>query len=345
MTASLQTPLVSVIMPVYNVEDYLAAAIESVLQQDFPSIELILVNDGSTDTSDIICRHYQQKDERITYLYQKNSGVSIARNYGLSHAKGAYVFFMDSDDTIDKNFIRSSYEIAQQNDSDIVVIGEYFMRRLPNPPALPTCAQLIRLSFLNQYPDIRFPEGIQPCEDGLFSHQLLALTQKVAGNPQGVYYYRQHEKQNHRAINKNTEKVVLQIPRWLELLENFYTQHALFESRALHLAQFIEHEPFEFRYISMPLNAAQKAFLHELLKTFMHKNVFPYLKKQELASLSKPFLAFLKADTHQQFDRYYARYKIRRRKLKRWYIFLAEFVFIKKLKIKLRENIRKKFDE
>ncbi len=74
MTASLQTPLVSVIMPVYNVEDYLAAAIESVLQQDFPSIELILVNDGSTDTSDIICRHYQQKMSAL-HIYIRRTVV------------------------------------------------------------------------------------------------------------------------------------------------------------------------------------------------------------------------------------------------------------------------------
>lgn len=336
--------LVSVIIPVYNVEDFLAEAIESVLDQSFGSLELILVNDGSTDHSASICQHYVQKDSRVKFIAQQNSGVSVARNNGLLHAKGAYVFFMDSDDTIDKDFIRTSYQAAKNGNNDIVVIGAYYIKRMPDIAALPTCAQMIRLDFLNEHPDIRFPANIQPCEDGLFSHQLLALTQKIGLNPHAMYHYREHEKQNHIRINKNTENVIKQIPVWLEILEQFYTRHHLFKTHALHLALFMEHEPFEFRYLGMPLNKEQKDFLHRLIKTFMAQNVFPFLKKEDEALLTKPFRYFLSADNYIDFDTFYSRYLVLRKKQRKLYWLLTKFVFINSIKQRLRKNIRKNFD-
>ena len=93
--------IVSVIIPVYNVEKYISEAIESVLNQSLIDIEVILIDDGSTDNSLLICEQFLQKESRIKLLKQKNSGVSNARNNGLNLAIGKYVFFMDSDDTID----------------------------------------------------------------------------------------------------------------------------------------------------------------------------------------------------------------------------------------------------
>ncbi|MGA9213442.1 glycosyltransferase family 2 protein [Kaistella sp.] len=169
MNVEKNTILVSVIIPIYNVEKFLAETIESVLQQSLVDFELILVNDGSSDYSPKISENYQQKDRGIKYFSQENSGVSVARNVGLSKAIGEYIFFLDSDDTIDSDFLKTNYETAKLNDSDIVIVGEYFKKRMPNVMALPTCAQFIRLDFLKKFPNVKFPENIQPGEDGLFS--------------------------------------------------------------------------------------------------------------------------------------------------------------------------------
>ncbi|PID67711.1 MAG: glycosyl transferase family 2 [Flavobacteriia bacterium] len=306
---------ISVIMPVYNVARFLEEAVLSVLNQTLKDLEIILVNDGSTDHSGSICQMLQKRDTRVKYLEQANAGVSIARNNGLKEAGGTYIYFMDSDDTIAKDFLQTSYDSAINNNSDFVVIGDYYCQRMPDAPAFPTCAMLLRHQFLKQYPDVRFPEGIQPCEDGLFSHQLLALTSKVSLNPQGVYHYREHENQNHHKINEQAGKVLRQIPQWFELLHHFYQRYNLFESHARHLALFVEHEPFEFRYLSMPFNSQQKETLHGMIKAFMAEDVLPYLQhKQEL---SIPFVKFIESSHYTAFDTFYRQYRLTK-KIKRF---------------------------
>ena len=299
--------LVSVIIPVYNVEKYISEAIESVLNQTYKDIEIILVDDGSIDNSLSICKQFAQQNQNIKLIEQQNSGVSIARNNGLSVAVGEYVFFMDSDDTIDAEFIRTSHEVAKAEDANIVIVGDYYCK-LTKVPALPTCAQFLKQDFLKQHPTIRFPEKIQPCEDGLFSHQLLALTDKIAKNPLGIYNYREHENQNHITINKNKEQVLYQIPKWFEILEKFYSQNHLYQTKALHLAFFLEHEPFELRYVSMPFDSIQKKELHLLIKEFYTTHVAPFIAKSEKRNLSRLFLSFLKAEDYTAFEKYYRKH-------------------------------------
>ena len=93
-------PLVSVIVPVYNVEKYLGRCLDSVIDQTYRNLEIILINDGSTDRSGEICQHYAEKDPRIRVLTQKNQGLSAARNTGLDHMAGEYIVFVDSDDYV-----------------------------------------------------------------------------------------------------------------------------------------------------------------------------------------------------------------------------------------------------
>lgn len=97
--------LVSVIVPVYNVEKYLREAIDSVCKQTYPNWELLLVDDGSKDQSGIICDEYAQKDVRIRVFHTKNKGVSSARNLGIENANGKWIAFMDSDDYLDANYL------------------------------------------------------------------------------------------------------------------------------------------------------------------------------------------------------------------------------------------------
>ena len=112
--------LISVIIPVYNVEEYLRECVDSVINQTYKNLEIILVDDGSTDSSGIICDEYTETDKRITVIHQKNSGLSAARNKGFESSIGKYVYFLDSDDYIDKNSVETLISIAEKDKSDIV---------------------------------------------------------------------------------------------------------------------------------------------------------------------------------------------------------------------------------
>jgi glycosyltransferase involved in cell wall biosynthesis len=111
---------VSVIIPVYNTEDYIVDTIDSILRQTLSNIEIIVIDDGSSDKSPEILEYYKQKDPRIQVLSQKNQGVSVARNKGIEQAQGKYIYFMDSDDLLDKNALSRCYQKCTEENLDIV---------------------------------------------------------------------------------------------------------------------------------------------------------------------------------------------------------------------------------
>lgn len=120
---------ISVIVPVYNVEKYLKRCLDSLINQTLKDIEIICVNDGSTDNSLSILDEYAKKDNRIIILNQKNAGLSAARNSGMEIAKGEYIGFVDSDDWVDLDFYEKLYYAAKNNDCDIAVAD--FIREHP----------------------------------------------------------------------------------------------------------------------------------------------------------------------------------------------------------------------
>ncbi len=113
-------PTVSVIIPIYNVEKYLVRCLDSVLAQTFEDIEIICVNDGSTDNCAQIISDYFEKDKRIKIITQKNQGLSEARNNGLKQATGEYIYFLDSDDAIESQMIEICYQTAIKYNTDLV---------------------------------------------------------------------------------------------------------------------------------------------------------------------------------------------------------------------------------
>lgn len=115
--------LISVIIPVYNVSHYLRVCLESVVSQTYKCLEIILVDDGSTDDSGKICDEYAKKDSRIVVIHKMNEGVSVARNTALKVAHGEYISFIDSDDFVDLDFINKLYNGLIQNDVDIAICG------------------------------------------------------------------------------------------------------------------------------------------------------------------------------------------------------------------------------
>ena len=116
-------PKVSIIVPIYNSEKFMDKCINSILNQTLKEIEIILVNDGSTDRSEFICKKYENIDNRIKLISKKNGGVSSSRNYGVSIANGEFITFVDSDDFIEIDMCEKLYTAAIENHCDIVMNG------------------------------------------------------------------------------------------------------------------------------------------------------------------------------------------------------------------------------
>ena len=120
--------LISVIVPVYNAEKTLRRCVDSLLSQDFPDAEIILINDGSTDASDELCRGYQAADARIVYRKKENGGVSSARNAGLDLATGTYITFVDSDDYVEPDYFQTILELIEQSNPDWIQFSNTLLR-------------------------------------------------------------------------------------------------------------------------------------------------------------------------------------------------------------------------
>ena len=120
-----KNPKISIIVPIYNSGLYLEKCLDSIINQSYKNIEIILVNDGSTDNSKEICEKYKEKDKRIIFINQKNQGVSVARNEGLKKATGGYISFVYSDDYISENMLKKMIYKMLKYDSEIVICGNY----------------------------------------------------------------------------------------------------------------------------------------------------------------------------------------------------------------------------
>ncbi len=118
-------PLISVVVPIYNVRDYLEECLESIALQTYKSIEVLMIDDGSNDGSKEIAKAFSEKDKRFLYIYQENQGLSAARNTGIEASKGEYLVFVDSDDWVEKDFIQKLYENIMASGADVSVCG-YF---------------------------------------------------------------------------------------------------------------------------------------------------------------------------------------------------------------------------
>ena len=113
--------LISIIVPIYNTEKYLHQCLDSILNQTYTNFEVLLVNDGSTDSSGIICQEYVGRDSRFRYFEKDNGGVASARNLGLERSGGAYITFIDSDDWIEPNYLDVLYTALKENDTDVAI--------------------------------------------------------------------------------------------------------------------------------------------------------------------------------------------------------------------------------
>jgi len=119
----MEEELISIIVPIYKVENYLERCLNSILKQTYINLEIILIDDGSTDSSGSICDNYSKKDKRIVTIHNENQGVSASRNNGLNIANGKYITFIDSDDFVSENYIEELYKMITLNNADMAIIG------------------------------------------------------------------------------------------------------------------------------------------------------------------------------------------------------------------------------
>ena len=148
----MERPLVSVVLPIYNVEKYLDRCIISVVNQSYRELEIILIDDGSPDNCPAICENWVHKDPRIKVLHKQNSGLGFARNSGIELATGKYICFFDSDDYIEPDTIASCVDAAEQEKADIVCFGNdvrtqdgrVLSQRIPTPPRLLFIGEAVR---------------------------------------------------------------------------------------------------------------------------------------------------------------------------------------------------------
>lgn len=204
-------PLVSVVVPVYNVEQYIERCIESILGQTHHKLELILVDDGSPDRSGVICDEYAKKDNRIKVIHTPNYGVSHARNTGIDNANGEYLLFVDSDDWVEKTHIETLLPVA---DEDLVYGGtKLFRNAVLFDERMPKKYVAVRDEWINNYSDflgrglniffihpcyrfslikenkIRFVTGLHCGEDGMFNIMFLKYCKKVRYSCTSTYCY------------------------------------------------------------------------------------------------------------------------------------------------------------
>lgn len=226
---------ISMIIPVYQVEKYIAQCIESVINQTFRDFELILVDDGSKDSSGMICDTYAAKDDRIIVIHTENRGAASARNTGLDHASGNYITFLDGDDYIAENMLSRLYEVIHDSEYDMVVSD--FLNILPDEKdnfivhlqEQTVCGRVVLEHLKNErnyglwtivwnkiykrevLENLRFPAG-KYFEDEFFSNQLYLNSGQIHVIPDVLCYHRVLA-----SSTMNTQK----IENYLDLLDAF----------------------------------------------------------------------------------------------------------------------------
>lgn len=210
-------PKVSVILPVYNVEQYIAKSIESVLQQTYTNFELIVVIDGSKDNSEEIAKEFAKANARIKVYTKPNGGLSDARNYGMTVATGEYIYFLDSDDWIEPNLLEDNLNLLLKDDLDFIVFGFYQdnvnnkeqlisqIKHIPiadnwvngadielTPYMLNILGYAWNKIYKKQYLDkhsLLFVKGISLVEDILFNAQVYQKANKIVFNQKAYVHY------------------------------------------------------------------------------------------------------------------------------------------------------------
>ena len=253
--------MISVIIPIYNVDKYLYKCIDSVLKQTYSDFELLLIDDGSKDLSGNICKEYEQKDKRVHYIWKENGGVSSARNEGIKRAKGDYIVFIDSDDFIADDFLEHlintnkvdfsmcGYEIydalnkvtlnryeCQKVSGSLNDLAKNIRLYLETPFLLGPCFKLFKTDIIkNNY--VHFPQDLSYGEDAIFVFDYLKYCESISITPYiGYYYCRQGNESLSKKFLVDKIDINFRINKKIELLldqENIEDRSIILADRIL----------------------------------------------------------------------------------------------------------------
>ncbi len=232
-------PQVSVIVPVYNADKFLESCLESLVCQTLESIEIIVVNDGSTDGSQEIIDRYTEKYPQIKAYKKENTGIADTRNFGLSKVTGEYLAFLDSDDTADRTMLEKMIKKAKETDADVVV--SHFMWTFPNERKIQKegpypCGKLMMIHLFAtlwnkiyktefiQQTGLQFPNGNR-YEDAYFLYCLVPWIKRVEFIDEAFVSYIQHD----ASITHTNNDQVKNMITVFQLIVEYYKKHGLFE--------------------------------------------------------------------------------------------------------------------
>lgn len=294
--------IISVIIPVYNVETYLPQCIESVLSQTFTDFELILVDDGSKDSSLSVCLDFAEKDSRVKVIHQDNSGVSTARNKGLAAASGTWVTFLDSDDWVEEDFLEN-FRISHYADTDVICQGLKYIdhasgsvkreRRFSNDLITApdeegklarydvlsfgvTVCKCFKMSVIKDF-GILFDEKIAYHEDHIFTLEFLSHSKSIVTIDACGYNYRCGH--NATSLSKRHHPCKNQVragQRMMKELENIGTRFHLSEEYFKKIATFA---------LSPKIGAVRMSFQKKISRVEMKEMLSPL---SELAKYYSP---------------------------------------------------------
>lgn len=301
--------LVSIIVPIYNVEKYLERCIQSIVEQTYTNLEIILVNDGSKDNSLYICEKWKKKDSRIIVIDKNNGGLSSARNAGIEIAKGEYLFFVDSDDWLDIHIIQKLYQVIKEYRCEISCCGieMTFDQTNKNYPRCQNKNILFeKYTALEEYmfgttistvawnklykralfEDIRYPIG-KWHEDEFTTYKLLYKADRVYYLGESMYFYYQREGSimSHALSLKNLDKVDALFERYM-----FFQEKGEVRLSELTVAQIIDNIIYYY-CLNDKRGSESKEILKKLKMSF--RKIEPEIKKSKYISGNKKIKAFI----------------------------------------------------
>lgn len=282
---------VSIIVPCYNVQDYVSFCLDTLINQDYKDIEILCINDGSTDNTPNILSHYEKFDARIKVIHQENGGLSSARNTGIEHAAGKYLCFVDSDDYVSLQFVERAIKTAEKYDADMVYFNyltqnmntrrvsasyiglEDFEREdklilkseLTDTDILKmgviSCNKLYKTEFIKSN-DIRFIEGLR-YEDNPWFAEVLGKAERFAFLEAPLYYYRLDRK---GSLMNTVEAGYLDSVKALEIKDSILSRYGLYDR----VKGIIMHMDISFMFLLYnKVKTQYKKDLYDMIKAYL----------------------------------------------------------------------------
>lgn len=296
---------VSIIVPIFNAAEYLEQTLESIKKQTYRNIEVLLIDDGSTDGSSAICDKYHDKDERFLVFHIENGGVSRARNYGLDHATGDYVMFIDSDDLVNPKYVQIMLCTAKSTDSKIVTCkylngkkytpDEFEARTCADHPKTkiikleeyrPTSKYCHNIVWAGLYKisltdGLKFTSDLYIAEDTLYFYQMFDRAKSLVFIDEDLYYYRYRG--DSLAHSQFSERQLTEITSWERVM-------ALYEKMPHHFLDAF-YAAYSLRCKKILKKAIQADYKNQIVLKELHRKTSKYstyvLKSRDISAMTK----------------------------------------------------------